>query len=66
MTELEKIRKYIDRTKMDKKTYLTYCMCVKEWNVLVNQTSYPVEAVALAFDYGMAKGYRAGIKEAKQ
>ena len=41
-------------------------MRVKEWNVLVNQTSYPVEAVALAFDYGLAKGYRAGIKEAKQ
>lgn len=65
MTELEKIRKYIERTKINKKTHLTYCMCVKEWNALVNQTSYPVEAVALAFDYGLAKGYRAGKRSNK-
>lgn len=66
MTEIEKIKQYIERTKIDEKTYSLYYMRAREWAALANSDLSISVVVALAFNYGLAKGYRAGIKEAKR
>lgn len=66
MTEVEKIKQYIERTKMDRKTRFRYEISAPQWEALVNSSPSIFNVTALAFDYGLAKGYRAGIKEAKR
>ena len=63
MSELERIRKYIDKTKCRDDRY---DVTISEINLLARFSvdAHPVEAVILAFDYGRAKGYRKGRKEA--
>ena len=68
MSELERIRKYIDKTKCRDDRY---DVTISEINLLARFSvdGHPVEAVILAFDilafdYGRAKGYRKGRKEA--
>ena len=62
MSELERIRKYIDKTKCRDDRY---DVTISEINLLARFSvdGHPVEAVILAFDYGRAKGYRKGRKE---
>ena len=66
MTEVEKIKKYIERTKIDGKTRLKYEISISQWEALVNSSPSIFDVASLAFDYGMTKGYRAGIREAKR
>lgn len=65
MTEIEKIKRYIGRTDIPFQTCGRYDMARTEWLALRHHSHGAVwDAVALAFDYGRAKGYRAGKKAA--
>ena len=63
MTEIEKIKRYIDRTKIPTYVRDNYDIPVNQWNAMAQQRSF--DAVCLAFEYGMAKGYRAAKAEGK-
>ena len=58
MTEIEKMKRYIERTKMDKndRFYLDMAEAYES-------PSLPLDAISLAFKYGKAKGYRAAKAE---
>ena len=60
MSEIEKMRRYIERTKMN--GAYNYCLVYSEAVELLHtatDVSSMFEVIALAFDYGKAKGYRA-------
>lgn len=61
MSEIEKMKRYIERTKMDMPT--AYSMNILEAFELSKQAyvcgDLPFEMISLAFNYGKAKGYRA-------
>ena len=60
MTEIEKMKRYIERTPMKKAD--NYCLVYGEAVELLHaatDTNGMFEIIALAFDYGKAKGYRA-------
>ena len=59
MNELEKIQKYIDETKIRERDRKAFDLLTSEWIAIVKKGDI-CDAVALAFDYGRAKGYRAG------
>ena len=63
MNELEKIEKYIERTKIANKN--KYCIYTDEAFALKHLAELNCyKAIPLAFNYGQAKGYRAAKKEA--
>lgn len=63
MNELEKIKKYIEQTRITNKN--KYCMYMSEAIALKEFGEYDFcKALFLAFSYGQAKGYRAAKKEA--
>ena len=65
MSEIEKMKRYIERTKMGRAE--NYCLVYGEAVELLHtatDTNSIFEIIALAFDYGKAKGYRAAKKEA--
>lgn len=62
MTEIEKIQRYIARTKIKDAPALG--MRPREW-VSIGNSGSTLDAVALAFEYGRAKGYRAAKAERK-
>lgn len=61
MTDVEKIRRYIERTGV--KFPAAYDMNMGELDALRGMSIF--EALYLAFDYGRAKGYRYSGKEEK-
>ncbi len=67
MSEIEKIQRYIERTKMDKSR--RYQMSMNEAFALSHQAytcgDLPIEMISLAFHYGQAKGYRAAKAEVR-
>ena len=66
MSEIEKMRRYIERTKMGRAD--NYCLVHGEAVELL-RTATDVnslfEIIVLAFDYGKAKGYRAAKAEGR-
>lgn len=65
MSEIEKMKRYIERTKMEADN--SYQMNIREMLDLANATvETPVEIVCLAFEYGKAKGYRAAKAEGRR
>lgn len=60
--ELEKIQRYIDETKIRERDREAYDLFAREWTAIVKKVDI-YDAVALAFYYGRAKGYRAGRSE---
>ena len=63
MTEIEKMKRYIERTKMGKNHYQ---MNFQEALELARATAeMPIDIVCLAFEYGMAKGYLAAKSEVR-
>lgn len=70
MSEIEKIQRYIERTKMDKRLTTPYSINLEESFELAKQAlscgDFPIEAISLAFNYGRAKGYRAAKAEARR
>lgn len=64
MSDIEKIEQYIDRTHMKRKEL--YPLRLGEIMALYEAGgSEIVRMIALAYDYGMARGYRMAKKEAK-
>ena len=65
MTEIEKMKRYIERTKLDDSQY---CLGFIE-AVAIAKTAQTyddaLDAVSLAFKYGQAKGYRAAKAEVR-
>ncbi len=66
MTEIEKMKKYIERTKLPSAGFY---MNLDEAFELAGQAfgcgDLPIEAISLAFNYGKAKGYRAAKAEVR-
>lgn len=60
MSEIEKMKRYIERTKM--KGVDNYRLVFQE-AVELSHTEDQFDALSLAFDYGRAKGYRAAKAE---
>lgn len=60
MSEIEKMKRYIERTKMEKAD--NYCLVYPEavglFNAARRNGDSLMDVIALAFDYGKAKGYR--------
>lgn len=65
MSEIEKMQKYIERTKMENGHL--YQMNMREAFDLAKMaqtgSSFSIEAISMAFNYGQAKGYRAAQAE---
>lgn len=69
MGENEKMKRYIERTKVGTNSRSKYAMNFAEAFELAHQAlncgDFPVEIISLAFDYGLAKGYRAAKAEGR-
>lgn len=66
MSELEKMERYISRTRIDPKARDIYTMRMSEIAALHDHPGFDLcETICMAFDYGMAKGYRMAKKEAR-
>lgn len=67
MSEIEKMKRYIERTKMKETLATPYSMSLVEAFELAKRVDgsidLSVEILSLAFDYGKAKGYRAAKAE---
>lgn len=57
MSEIEKMQRYIDRTKFNSHDYSMRCREVDALFALSNVALY--DTIVMAFNYGKAKGYRA-------
>lgn len=70
MSEIEKMKRYIELTKMNIKNPLQYAMNMREAIELAEMAKtsglFPIDAISLAFDYGQAKGYRAAKAKMKE
>lgn len=64
MTELEKIKKYINDTKVPGPVICRYVLRIDEAESFTRLDIY--DGMALAFAYGRAKGYRAAKAEARR
>ena len=64
MSEIEKMKKYIERTKLPEDPTDAYCFCLGEMNEIgAFAQSDMFHALCLLFEYGKAKGYRAAKAE---
>ena len=64
MTEIEKMQKYIERTKLNKDSMCLHWPEAMELARAAAQTKDDAfKMIALAFNYGKAKGYRAAKAE---
>ena len=67
MSKIEKMKRYIERTKMN--GAYNYCLVYSEAVELLHtatDVNSMFEVIALAFDYGKAKGYRAAKAKFKE
>lgn len=65
MSEIEKIQQYIERTAIQKALATRHEMCFNECLALAHSGG-ACDAIALAFCYGRAKGYRAAQAEVRR
>lgn len=69
MSEIEKMKRYIERTKMNDRLDSLYRMNLAEAFELAVQadtsSDLSFNAICLAFNYGKAKGYRAAKAEGR-
>lgn len=65
MTSTEKINRYIERTAIPYKLSTRYGCYPQELMDLLAENR-PFDALYRAFDYGKAKGYRAGLNAAQE
>ncbi len=65
MREIEKMKRYIERTKTKKadRFYLDMAKAFELAIQTLNSDDVPLEVISLAFNYGKAKGYRAAKAE---
>ena len=68
MTEIEKMKRYVERTKLKRTD--RFGLNAEEALELANQAysagALPINVINLAFRYGKAKGYRAAKAEARR
>ncbi len=67
MSEIEKMQRYIQRTKLndDDRFYLDMREAFELAMQARNSKDFPLEVINLAFKYGKAKGYRAAKAEGR-
>ncbi len=69
MSEIEKMKRYIERTDMKIDGSSPYQLNIREALELADQARSssvtPIGIISLAFSYGMAKGYRAAKAEVR-
>ena len=63
---IEKIKKYIENTKIHHLPSTTGLNCSELFAFFHNSYDEPFEALIIAFEYGRAKGYRAAKAEQKR
>jgi len=64
MSEIEKIKRYIERTNMPSDPTDAYCFRLRELNEIEKEAQTDMfNALCLLFEYGKAKGYRAAKAE---
>lgn len=63
MSEIQKIQRYVETKKVPDQ--IKYTATLQEICALARELS-PIDAVALAFSYGKAKGYQAAKAEDKE
>lgn len=67
MMEIEKMKRYIERTGMREDNHNRYAINVREVFALTHTgMDRPIDAIDLAFEYGKAKGYRAAKAEVRR
>lgn len=64
MSEIEKIKRYVKNTNVPDEVIKRYDMHYTEWIGLCHDID-PQDGISLAFNYGMAKGYRAAKAEGR-
>ncbi len=63
MTEIEKMRRYIENTRMDHERSAAYTMRLNEMIELARLSNESaIDAICIAFEYGKAKGERHASK----
>lgn len=67
MSEIEKMKRYIERTKLNDndRFYLNMREAFELAIQARNSDDFPLEVISLAFNYGKAKGYRAAKAEGR-
>lgn len=66
MSEIEKMKRYIERTKLPSGVKDKYCLCVGEMNEVEKYLQSDMfSALCFLFEYGQAKGYRAAKAEGR-
>ena len=65
MSEIEKMKAYSEKTGIPFKVRQRYGLCFGETLALAHYKG-PIDSVCMAFSYGMAKGYRAGVASMKK
>ena len=66
MSEIEKIQRYIERTRMSEKTAHSYAIGSAEIGVFLNELERDwFGTICTIYNYGRAKGYRASKAEKK-
>jgi len=68
MSEIEKMQRYIERTKLGKnhRFGLTAPEAFELTRKARTMAEFPMEVICLAFNYGKAKGYRAAKAEVRK
>lgn len=66
MTEIEKMKRYIERTKMSEKTTHNYAIGSAEIGVFFDEIEKDwFGTICMIYNYGRAKGYRAAKAEVR-
>ena len=67
MSEIEKMRRYIEQTKLPDDPHDKFCFCLGEMEEVGNFAQTDMfHALCLLFEYGKAKGYRAAKAEVRR
>lgn len=68
MSEIEKMQKYIERTKADPddRFYITVGEAAVLTKQVLESTGFTIDPIVVAFKYGKEKGYRAAKAERKR
>ncbi len=67
MSELDKIRRYIEKTELSRKVKDGYCMRLNEMDAFHEAMRRDeFHTLSLVFAFGLAKGYRAAKAETKR
>lgn len=66
MSEIEKVKRYIDRTNIPREISVRYDVHMEDLLAILRSKKHPIEAIYLVFEYGKARGYRAAKAEVRR